>query len=430
MNQLIDFFSFQDPNIRFATLGIILLTSSSAIVGTFAFLRKKALVGDAIAHSILPGICVAFLLSGTKNPIYLIIGAFTTGWISVYLIDFISSKSKIKEDTSIALILSVFFGVGIFLLTIIQHGGGAEQSGLNHFLFGKAASLVQSDVLVFGVTSLMLLSIVFIFFKELMLISFDPSFAQTIGMPVKHLEILLTAITVLAIVTGIQAVGVVLMAAILITPAAAARFWTNRIKVMLALAAIFGALSGLIGSLISYLAPAMPTGPWIVMAISFIAFASFLFSPQRGIAFRIIAKKYNQNIILQENILKTFFQVGEEQSQFLTPRTEQELLKKREFKATKLRRGIKQLVKEGFLTHENTALKLTEAGFQKGRRILKRHRLWELYLTKIMHIAPDHVHEDAEAIEHVITPELERRLESNLNFPVRDPHDSQIPYRK
>ena len=260
MDTLIEFFSFRDPNIVSVVVGAILLTSSSAIVGTFTFLKKKALVGDAVAHAVLPGICLAFLLAGNKDPFVLIIGAFITGWLSLVIMDFINDWTKIKEDTSIALILSVFFGIGILLLTVIQKSGNAAQTGLQSFLFGKAAALVGQDLYVFGVVAIILILTVALFFKELKLIAFDEGFAHAIGMPVKALNLLLTTLTVMAVVTGIQAVGVVLMAAMLITPAAAARFWTNRVYKMTILAALFGAFSGLAGAFVSYTAPTMPTG--------------------------------------------------------------------------------------------------------------------------------------------------------------------------
>src|SRR5687768_13517041 len=142
MDILIEFFSFRDPNIRFVVLGSVILAASSAVVGTFTFLKKRALSGDAVAHSVLPGVCLAFVLAGNKNPFALIIGAFVTGWISLICIDIITRKSKIKEDTAIGLVLSVFFGMGILFLTAIQRSGNAAQSGLDHFLFGKAASLI------------------------------------------------------------------------------------------------------------------------------------------------------------------------------------------------------------------------------------------------------------------------------------------------
>ncbi len=431
MESIIEFLSLSNPNIRYVVLGSMLLAASSAIVGSFTLLKKKALVGDAVAHSVLPGVCLAFMLTGVKNPIYLVLGAFATGWISLVLIDYITQYSKIKEDTAIGLILSVFFGIGILMLTVIQKSGNASQSGLDHFLFGQAASLIGKDLWVFSAIAVILITTVLIFYKEFALIAFDTNFAQSIGFPVRLLELVLTTLTVLAVVTGIQAIGVVLMAAMLITPAAAARFWTDKLKTMIILAAILGAFSGLVGAYISYVAPAMPTGPWIVMVISVIALLSFFLAPGKGILFRTITQQKFQRQMLEENILKLFYQLGEQTDQhFDRPRTLEDLINRRPFNLTKLKKGLYMLKKQGFLEQSPHGWAFTAAGKAKGQRITKLHRLWELYLTEYLRIAPDHVHEDAETIEHIITPELERRLEEKLEYPRLDPHQSKIPYQK
>lgn len=428
MRSLFEFFSFTDPNIRYVTLGAILLTSSSAIVGSFTFLNKKSLVGDAIAHAVLPGICLGFLLTGTKNPIVLIIGAFITGWISLLLVNTITARTRIKEDTAIGLILSVFFGIGILLLTIIQKSGNAAQSGLDHFLFGKAASLVGQDLLIFSIVAVMLLVAVFLFFKEFTLVAFDKDFARAMGLPVRTIELILTSLIVLAVVIGIQAVGVVLMAAILITPAAAARFWTDKIKTMFMLACLFGAISGLTGAYISYTAPSMPTGPWIVIVISTVAFISFFFAPRRGVISRMVRQSTIRKTINDENVLKIFYHLGEENKNFFIQRYPEEILRKRSFDADMLPKVLRRLRSQGYLQRTGNLWGLTEEGKARGQRVVKIHRLWELYLTRYLHIAADHVHDDADTIEHLLTPELEEQLEKLLDYPKTDPHKSEIPY--
>ena len=429
MNTFLDFFSFSDPNVRYVVIGSLLLTGSSAIVGSFTFLKKKALVGDAVAHAVLPGVCLSFILTGEKNPIILIIGAFLTGWLSLVIMDAISRKSKIKEDTAIGLILSVFFGIGIFMLTIIQKSGNAAQTGLDQFLFGKAASLVGEDLVVFAIVAVILVSVVYLLFKEFTLTAFDNDFAISLGLPVKAIELTLTTLTVLAVVIGIQAVGVVLMAAMLITPAAAARFWTEKIKVMIWLAASFGAFSGLAGAYISYVAPSMPTGPWIVIVISSIAFFSFFLAPKKGIIYRVRNQGRIKRQINDENILKALYQLGEDEKNFYESRSTEEILQKRKFYKTVLITGLNRLKRQGFLEISNGAWKFTTAGKNKGQRVVKLHRLWELYLTEYLRIAPDHVHDDADTIEHILTPELEARLEKLLDYPKVDPHESEIPYQ-
>ena len=430
MHSLIDFFSFADPNIRFVVIGSVLLTASSAIVGSFTFLNKRSLVGDAIAHAVLPGICLGFMLSGTKNPIFLIGGAFITGWTSLVLVDFITTRTRIKEDTAIGLILSVFFGFGIVLLTVIQKSGNAAQSGLDHFLFGKAAALVGEDLYTFAAVAIILLIAVFLLFKEFALLAFDKDYARAIGLPVKKIELILTSLIVLAVVIGIQAVGVVLMAAILITPAAAARFWTDKIRVMFLLASIFGALSGLTGADISYIAPSMPTGPWIVIVISIIAFISFFLAPKRGVISRFVKQKTIRKTINDENVLKALYQLGEENKNFFIQRSVDEIIRRRKFERENLIVVLKRLHNQGYLEQTRNLWSLTEEGKDRAQRVVKIHRLWELYLTTHLHIAPDHVHDDADTIEHLLTPELEAELERILNYPKIDPHKSEIPYRE
>ncbi len=424
---IVEFLTFAYPNIRYVVFGSILLAVASAIVGCFTFLKKKALIGDVISHAVLPGICISFLISGTKDPFLMILGAFISGWFSIWVMDYIVTNSKIKEDTATGLSLSVFFGIGILLLTFIQHSGNAAQSGLDTFLFGKAATLVGRDLVAFTSVGIFILGVVALYYKELKLMAFDPAFAKTIGLNVRRLELLLTSITVLAVVVGIQAVGVVLMAAILITPAAAARFWTNRLHIMLLLAAMFGAVSGYVGAFISYVSPDMPTGPWIVMILSILAILSFFLAPKKGILIRQVKLKMYRRKLLEENILKTFYALGEANKDFNNPRSFQELQDRRDFTDRQLQKGMRRLINHRFLKEENGTYVLTNEGLEKGRRVQRLHRLWELYLTKYLRIAPDHVHEDAGSIEHIITPQLEKELMTLLDNPKYDPHESLIP---
>ena len=429
METLIEFFTFQYPNIKYVVFGTTLLSISSAVVGCFTFIKKKSLIGDVISHAVLPGICVSFIATGSKDPFLLIFGAFVSGWISIIVMDKIIQKTKIKEDAATGLSLSVFFGIGILLMTYIQHGGNASQSGLDTFLFGKAAALVGKDLLAFSLVAFLVLLIVFLFYKEFKLISFDPQFAQSIGLPIQRLELLLTSITVLAVVTGIQAVGVVLMAAMLITPAAAGRFWTNSLSKMILLASFFGAFSGISGAYISYTAPSMPTGPWMVMILSIIALLSFFLAPRKGIFIRQWRRISIKKQLLEENLLKAFYKIGEKRGDHFNQVAMDDIFLVRQFSSPQLTKGLRKLRKNGYAKREDNSWFLTNEGFEKGKRITRLHRLWELYLTKYLHIAPDHVHEDADTIEHVITPELEARLEELLEFPDKDPHSTVIPSR-
>ena len=425
----VEFFTFAYPNIKYVVIGSVLLSISSAVVGCFTFLQKKSLIGDVISHSVLPGVCLSFMISGTKDPILIIIGAFITRWLSIVVMDFIVNNSKIKEDTATGLSLSVFFGIGILLLTVIQHSGNAAQTGLDSFLFGNAAALIGTDLLVFGIIAGLILIMVWLLYKELKVLAFNPDFGRSIGLPIRAVEIALSFLTVLAVVTGIQAVGVVLMAAMLITPAATARFWTDRLGIMIFLASLFGALSGISGAFVSYVAPGMPTGPWIVMIVSLMAVISFFIAPKKGIITKLLKQRATKRRLLEENILKTFFAIGEKDEMPFKERSMEELLEKRDFTTNQLQTGLRRLEKQRYIERTKNNWQLLQQGFVQGKRTQRLHRLWELYLTEYLRIAPDHVHEDAESIEHVITPALEIELEKLLNYPDKDPHDSLIPER-
>lgn len=286
---------FLDPNTQWILFGSMLLGLSSGVIGSFAYLRKQALMGDALSHAALPGVCIAFLLTGSKSIIFFLIGAAAAGIIATFGIGYLTRKTRIKQDSALAIVLSVFFGFGIVLLTEIQHSGSGNQSGLDKFLFGQAAALVLSDVLIMAVTSILLISVCILLFKEFKIVSFDPGFARGMGFPVGFLEQLIMLLIVMAVVIGIQAVGVVLMSALLITPAVSARYWTEKLSVMTVLSGIFGALSGLAGTYISASGNNLPTGPLIVLCATAFFIISLIFAPRRGLlsklVLRMIAKK-------------------------------------------------------------------------------------------------------------------------------------------
>ena len=279
---------FTDYTLRTVAMGAALLGISAGALGCFALLRRQSLLGDAISHAALPGIALAFLLTGSKSSLVLILGAGAVGWFGSVLIAALTRRTPITYDTALGILLSVFFGVGLVLLTFIQRMPDANQAGLDSFLFGQAAALMQRDIyVILGIGALILL-LTAAFWKEFKLISFDPDVAETLGLPVRALEHLLTGLFVAAIVIGLQTVGVVLMSALIVAPAAAARQWTNRLGVMVILAAVFGAVSGVSGAVSSSLAPNLPTGPVIVVVVSVIVGASLLLAPNRGFVFRKI----------------------------------------------------------------------------------------------------------------------------------------------
>lgn len=283
-----------DYTLMIVAIGAALLGTVSGALGTYAVLRRQSLLGDAISHAALPGIAIAFLLTGSKTPLILVLGAAIAGWLGTLLILSVVRLTRIKYDSALGIVLSTFFGFGLVLHTLIQRNGNANQAGLDTFLFGQAATILKSDVLTIGILGGIAIVIMLVFWKELKLLVFDEGFAASIGFPTRALDILLTSLLVIAIVLGLQAVGAVLMSAMLVAPAVAARQWTDKFSVMVFLAACFGALAGVSGTIISSSASRIPTGPTIVLCATAVVGFSILFAPNRGLLWDWMRQRRNK----------------------------------------------------------------------------------------------------------------------------------------
>lgn len=281
---------FTDYTLRSIALGSALLGVVSGVLGVFAVLRRQGLLGDALAHAALPGICVAFLLTGSKASIVLLVGAAISGWLGTLFLLHIVRETRIKEDAALGIVLSTFFGFGILLLTFISKRNDATQAGLDKYLFGQAATLTTEDVVTMAALGAIALAVVAVFYKELKILAFDAAFAQSLGFNTGVLSVLITSLIVIAIVIGLRTVGVVLMAAMLIGPAVAARQWTNHLGRMIALSALFGAASGVIGAIVSISDEKLPTGPLIILSLTLITVLSILFGAARGLAWEWIRR--------------------------------------------------------------------------------------------------------------------------------------------
>ena len=419
------FYFLEDAVAQKVIFGVAVIGFISGVVGVFSFLRKKTLVTDAISHAVLPGVCVGFLFAGTKDPVILMTAAVVVGWLSVWMIDLIVRTTKLKEDAAIAIVSTFFFAIGSVLLSYISKSENAEQTGLKNFLFGNAATMTDLDVNVFVVVSLVILLVVVLFFKQFKLFCFDEAFSKVIGLPVKSIEFLLSTLTVLTVAIGIQAVGVVLMSALLIAPASAARYWTNKLSLMLVIAGFFGLFSGVFGVIVSTFKEAMPTGPWIVTILFLFTILTLLFAPKKGWFSIKKLNDFNKFKIMEENLLKVFYQYLEEGKEELEV---MDILEKRPVDTSDLETVLSRLQKKGLLHKKDQSYQLTINGNVEAMRIVRSHRLWELYLTQRMKFKDDHIHGSAETIEHLITPEIELELLKELDFPKEDPHNKTIPY--
>ncbi|WP_242120262.1 metal ABC transporter permease [Aestuariivivens sediminicola] len=301
---------FTDYTLRTITLGTAILGAVTGMLGSFAVLRKQSLLGDAISHAALPGIAIAFLITGIKDSNVLLLGALISGLVGTFWIRGIMNKTHLKSDTALGLILSLFFGFGMLLLTFIQKQPNANQAGLDKYLFGQAATLVESDVWMMTLVTGLCLFVLLLFWKEFKILLFDADYTKTLGFNTKFIDVLITTFIVLAIVLGLQTVGVVLMSAMLLAPAAAARQWTNSLGYMVIIASVFGALSGVVGTAISASQNNLSTGPVIVIVAGVFVLISFVFSPSRGLLFKQIRLLKNRRDLKLHKTLSFMYNIA------------------------------------------------------------------------------------------------------------------------
>ncbi len=430
--------TLRDHGTRVVLLGTLLLGISAGAIGTFMLLRKRALVGDVVSHASLPGIAIAFIVmeineagSGKSMP-GLLTGALVAGLVGVLCTIAIRKYSRIKEDAAMAIVLSIFFGFGVALFTIVQNIPTGNAAGLHHFIFGKAASMIADDVALIATGAAVVLLICGLLFKEFTVLCFDEEFAHAQGWPVIRLDMMLMGLIVCVTVIGLQSVGMLLVVALLITPAASARFWTNRLGDMVLIASGLGGLSAFGGVLASALFPRLAAGAIIVLVGAVFFLFSLLFGRQRGIVIRGLIQWRLRVRVGRHDLLRAFYEFLEARAansdgrkgprecsdQELSPHTVsfQELLRMRAWQPSRLKRLL-NAAQHGHLVLGEPAggFRLTAFGALEAQRVVRNHRLWEIFLITHADIAPSHVDRDADLIEHVLEPELLVELDALLS---------------
>ncbi|WP_163539147.1 metal ABC transporter permease [Gracilibacillus sp. YIM 98692] len=297
-------------NTQWVLISTTILGIAAGAIGCISYWRKQSLMSDALAHAALPGVVIAFLLTGYKNLFILIIGAAISALIGAFFIQWIQSSTRVTEDTAMGMILSIFFGLGIMLLSIINRTAGGNQSGLDSFIFGQAAAMVRSDVNTMLVLASFVILVIVIGFKEWKMYLFDPSFAQGLGLSLTWMNVLYTFVLVTTIVIGIQAVGVILIAALLIIPSVSARYWTQSFKWMLVLSALFGGIAGAVGTAISALGKGWPTGPFIVVVAASFFVISLVFGKEKGLLINHLQYKNHQKHVNAQQLHTRIYEKG------------------------------------------------------------------------------------------------------------------------
>ena len=435
---------FLDPVLQAPTIASILMCISSGLIGVIVLLRKKVLLGEALSHAAYPGVVLAawggaFFFSSMQEslPIIILISAFVTACLGLWMIELLERRLSIKNDAALCFVLSVFFGLGVLFASRLQITYPLWYQAAQVFLYGQAATLIDVHVLVYSILMLLTIAALVIFYRQIASVIFDRSFAKSIGIQVSLIDLLLFFLLILAIVIGIRSVGVVLMVGMLVAPAVAARQWTERFSIMLLLAGLFGGVSGFLGNYCSAQIPewghlqgwdwkfSLPTGPMILLSASCIAAFSLLFAPGRGIVARwrrIFAFRLQCFV---ENLLKHCWKQGEGKVVCLDHFDKGSMISR-----LQLRLAVWHLIRQGWMQRRGRrCFILTQDGKLRAERIVRLHRLWEVYLVHLGHKV-EKVHRSAEEMEHILTPQLEKELTDLLEDPSYDPHKQPIPRHK
>jgi manganese/zinc/iron transport system permease protein len=415
------------PSITFnVMIGTALLGATTGVIGSFAVLRRRALVGDMLSHAALPGVCIAFMITGRRDLIGLSIGALATGLLGISLMTFIKRYTRTKEDAAIGIVLSTFFGAGIVLLSVIQQHPTGNQAGLNSNLFGETAGITRHDIQTIAAVAAFCLTVVLLMYKEFELLSFDPDFAAAQGWPTLALDLLMMATLAVVTIVGLPLCGVILMAALAILPGAAARFWTNQLGRLLIVAAIVGALAGIMGTFLASPLPQrwfgdtwlsagkVPPGPLIVLSATGVFLFSLLFAPQRGLVARAVAELRLRLRIVREHLLRSLYELNEPNLPQIASIPEQQLTARRSWNEPVLNWMLRRLAAARLITRTDDQIQLTPAGLAAAADVTRTHRLWELFLVESAGIASDHVDRDADDVEHMLPKPLLDELESRL----------------
>lgn len=420
----------EDYNTRVVVFGAAVLGCAAGMVGCFALLRKRALMGDAISHATLPGIAFAFIFAvlvgwdGKSLPL-LLLGATISGLLGVAVILLLRNMTRLKEDTALGIVLSVFFGAGIALLDVAQKIPGGNAAGLDSFIFGKTASMGAADAKLISAAALLCIFVCVAAYKEFKLLCFDESFAGSRGFSVITLDLMLMTTVVVISIVGLQAVGLVLMVALLIVPAAAARFWTEKLWQMMLIASLLGMLGGTVGAAASALFPKLPSGAMIVLACAGFFVVSMIFGRSRGILVRSLRRRRVRRSIARQHLLRAMFELHEDTGSVSSGIvTVDDLLPKRSWSRTGLGRAIRRAQHDELITHLGDQVQLTKKGRIEAERYTREHRLWELYLITHADIAPSQVDHEADRIEHVLEPDVVAELESMLTDDARQVPES------
>ena len=419
----------------------LLVGMSCGLLGAVFLVRHTALLGDAVSHSVLPGIAGGLLLAGivldrneeehvfgtSATMLFILAGALVAGLASTMLIEALHRHSRIKPDTALGAVFPAFFAIGVILIRLAARDAHFDQDCV---FYGSLEVIGEfSQVMPTLLCSILVILFFLGFYKEILITSFDRQLSGTLGLPVGLVNLLLTSLLVLAIVVAFEAVGAILVIALLIIPAATAQLLSYRFNRVLILSALFGLSAAFLGSWMTILLEAVnfetARAPTVAVVAGLQFLLALVFSPEQGLLAQALRKRAVESRILEENLLGSVYRLGG------TPRAEavtlEEAAARLGYPPEKLAAALRRCRIRGELTVESEGILLTEEGSEKVGGIIRGHRLWESYMIREMGAASDHVHDAADHIEHHLQPALVKELAKLLGNPDLDPHGSEIP---
>lgn len=426
---------FTDPVLRAPTLGSMLMGLIAGMVGVLVFLRKRSLLGESLSHATYPGVALAIVIGGIyslENSLSLLIlfGAFVAALTGYFIIELLEKKCRLSSDSSLTAVLALFFGIGITVASFAQNFYAHLFRQIQAYLYGQVATMTDLHVIIYAALFFVAILFIVVFYKEILTLSFDRQFAYTAAIG-KFLETTIFIIIVLALVIGVRSVGIILMSAMLIAPAVAARQFTNRLGIMFVLAGFFGAVSSFLGVYFSVVLSqnmtehySLPTGPLIVMFSGSFALYALFFAPKRGLIMRYIRVIRFRILCTEENLIKGLWRLKQSGTDKVSCR---QIARHLGFSMLLVIFFTRRLRQKRLVEKSQGYYSLTAAGNVQGAKIVRLHRLWEVYLVNFLGLKIERVHKSAEEMEHILTPELERKLVEMLDYPLQDPHDQPIP---
>lgn len=398
-------------NTAIVLAGTSLLGATSGLIGTFALLRRRALLGDTLAHAALPGLCIGFLAWGDRSLPIMLAGGLLSGVAGIGVVALLRRFTRIKDDAALGIVLSVFFGGGLALVKYIQtQSAVGSRAGIDHYIFGSAAGMIAADVKLIAAVALLGVAAVLLLYKEFRLVTFDAAFARVQGWPAVLLDFFIMLLVSVTVIIALPAAGVVLTAALLILPAAAARFWTARLGTMLALAAVFGAATGAAGTFVSASGSGMPTGPTIVLAGAVLFLTAMLLAPRRGmIAAALAGRRARLRLDEQKLLLDLHGQLVF---------TAADLSGRTSLASSRLRTVLRRAESEGLVRRSGAqSWQLTGEGVQRAAAIDRAKRLWRRYLTAYPESVAVFSDLDIERVDELLSADLIAELEDGLPSP-------------